>query len=109
MLTASDLYSDPVLVRKIKRIQAAENTQEDSDEDQLDPLPRGSQRQQPEEIESDEDAKHLGAAVRARSLLPRIKAEQLGSSARQVSVIPNTQPSNDVVDLEDSGASETDD
>ena len=104
MLAATDLYSDPILLRKIKRIQADQRLQdEDEDSDDEIPIPRGSQRPQAEEIESGDEGRDMSRAARMRSLAPRIKAEKLASSARQVSVVPNSQPVLDsgIVDLED--------
>ncbi len=88
MLTKSDLTTNPVLLRKVKRIQAAEAQENGtySDEDDVgadDMHPPGTQRRQPEEIGDDDDddgnARKKGA--RARSLAPRVKAERLASLA----------------------------
>ena len=96
MLTASDLQSDPVLIRRIKRLQAAEAVQEgDFDDDTENPsLARGSQKRQAEPISSDSEGEgSTTAAAPARSVNPRIKAEKLAISikARQVSMVPNSQ------------------
>ncbi len=119
MLTASDLQPDPVLIRRIKRLQAAEAMQdaESDDEEESPPLPRGTQKHQAEPISSDAEGER---SRRARSVIPKIKAEKLASSARkrEVSVIANSQvqgllrgdewpPStaaSEIVDLEDSHA-----
>jgi len=97
MLTTHDLTPDPVLLRKVKRIQAAERAQEenpvsDSDDDRAhDTVPRGTQRRQAEEID-DESGEDVDKGARARSLAPRVKAERLASSARESSVVvPATQ------------------
>ena len=118
-LTAADLQSDPVLIRRIKRLQAAEAMEEgDSDDDgDEQSLPRGTQKHQAEPISSDNERDHP-AISRARSVIPRIKAEKLASTARvrDVSMVPDSQsqglirederPSStaesEVVDLEDS-------
>ena len=102
MLAATDLYSDPVLLRKIKRIQADQRLQDEESDEEM-PTPRGSQRPQTEEIESGDEDGNMGGAARMRSLAPRIKAERLAGSARQVSMVPNSQPGqgSGVVDLED--------
>ena len=86
------------------------------DDEEEPPLPRGTQKCQAEPISSDNEDNH-SAAARARSAIPRIKAEKLASSARvrDVSVVPNSQvqglirederpPStaeSEIVDLED--------
>lgn len=112
MLTASDLYTDPVLVRKIARIQAAQNLQDegasDSDDD-LRPqkIVRGTQRQQAEDIDSGDDVSSRFEKVkRARSEAPRVKAERVASSMvrereREVSVVPGTQVEGDFEDVEE--------
>ena len=113
MLTADDVVANPVLVRKIQRIQAAENAQiqDDSDDDDDDVRAPASVRHQPEEIGSSP----------ARTRTPHVKNERrsqaLRSKSREVSMVPNTQiqglveeeeqgrPSSsaaaDIVDLED--------
>ncbi|KAI9878598.1 MAG: hypothetical protein M1830_000458 [Pleopsidium flavum] len=100
MLTTSDLTPNPVLLRKVKRIQAAERAQEDhpdhsSSDDDTDNLPRGGtqRRQQHEEID-DESGEDVDKGKRARSLAPRVKAEKLASSVREREssvVVPSTQ------------------
>ncbi|KAI9818775.1 MAG: hypothetical protein M1827_007595 [Pycnora praestabilis] len=104
MLTNDDLYTDPLLIRRIKRIQAAENIQDNSDSDPDAHVHKPSRRHQAEEIEDEEDGVDIStleaaaaaaatttAGKRARSLAPRIKAEKLASSIRQPSLIPSTQ------------------
>ena len=64
-----------------------------SDDDQEESsLPRGTQKRRAEPISSDNEGDH-SAATRARSAIPRIKAEKLASSAkvRDVSMVPNSQ------------------
>ena len=117
MLTASDLQPDPVLIRRIKRLQAAEAMQDadSDDEGESPPLPHRTQKRQAEPISSDAEGEDTG---RARSVKPKVKAEKLASSARnrEVSMVPNSQvrdisrqgerpPStaaSEIVDLEDS-------
>lgn len=125
MLTASDLQNDPVLVRRIKRLQAAEAMEEGDSEEDVDipSLPRGTQTRQAEPISSDNEGGYpTNAAARARSAIPKIKAEKLASSIRdrEVSMVPNSQvqtlaqederpPStaaSEIVDLEDVDADE---
>ncbi len=101
----------------------------DSEDDDVEhpTLPRGTQTRQAEPISSDnEGAYAANAAARARSAIPRIKAERLASSVRdrEVSMVPNSQvqgliredqppPStaeSEIVDLEDlDGEDEEDD
>ena len=123
ILMASDLQSDPVLIRRIKRLQAAEAALEgESDDDTGRPsLPRGSQKRPVEPISSDHEGEPSNAS-RARSAMPRIKAEKLkaekmlsSARVRDVSMVPNSQvqrlvredegpPStaeSEIVDLED--------
>jgi len=86
MLTASDLRSDPILVRKIKRIQAAENGENDDSDDERHELRQGTI--------GDDSINEIGSSNVAslnRSQAPRIKSERLASSARQASMVPNTQ------------------
>lgn len=89
MLTAADLQPDPVLVRKIKRIQAALNAQNDDYDDDDDDAPNaksslfGGASQRHRKVTSSP------AAPRAS----RIKSERMSQAAakRQPSMIPNTQ------------------
>ena len=112
MLTADDIAPNPVLVRKIQRIQAAENAriQDDSDDDDEDVRAPASGRRALEEISSSP----------ARTRTPHVKNERrsqaLRNQSREVSMVPNSQvqglirgergrPSSsaatEVVDLED--------
>lgn len=101
MLTASDLHTDPVLVRRIARIHAAQTLQEDGDpdssSDDLHPPKLTQRRQQAEDIDSGDDVASLTNKVkRARSTAPRVKAERVASSmAREVSMVPGTQVEGD--------------
>ena len=87
MLTADDVVANPVLVRKIQRIQAAENAQiqDDSDDDDDDVRAPAGVRHQPEEIGS--------SPVRTRT--PHVKNERRSQAprhkSREVSMVPNTQ------------------
>lgn len=114
MLTPSDLYTDPILVRKIARIQA---TARDSDSESETNLPRATQRARHQEIDSDEEGG--GAAVRGVRSSTKVKDERAASSKvavvggrrdREISMVPATQlegtipPSTGgtiIVDLED--------
>lgn len=98
MLTASDLYTDTILVRKIARIQAAGP---DSDSES-ETVPRGTQRPlHHQEIDSDDEADGGdGRAARASRLSTQVKDERLRSTAvamvggrpvREVSMVPATQ------------------
>ena len=85
MLTANDIATNPVLVRKIKRIQAAENAQIQDDSDDDDVRAPTSGRRRAEEISSSP----------ARNRTPYVKNER-GSQAlrhrsREVSMVPNSQ------------------
>lgn len=115
LLTASDLKENPVLVRKIKRIQAAQNAQHEEFSEDEDNSRQGRSSlfgsgNRPEEVTSSP------AATRT----PRLKSERRSQAparqSRQVSMVPNSQveglvneeqggPSSsaatDVVDLED--------
>ncbi|MCJ1470758.1 rRNA-processing protein bfr2 [Pseudocyphellaria aurata] len=111
MLTPSDLYTDPILVRKIARIQAMAR---DSDSESEATLPRATQRPHHQEIDSDDEAG--GAAARSST---KVKDERAASSKvsvvggrrdREISMVPATQlegtipPSTGgtiIVDLED--------
>ena len=115
MLTADDVVSNPVLVRKIKRILAAENAQMQDDSDDDDVRAPASGRRRPEEIGSSP----------ARTTTPYVKNERrsqaLRNKSREVSMVPNSQaqelieeeqgmPSSsmmtDIVDLEDEDVEE---
>lgn len=110
MLTADDVAANPVLVRKIKRIQAAESAQIQDDSDDDDVRAPASGRHRPKEITSSP----------ATNRTPHVKNERqsqaLRNMSREVSMVPNSQvqglvseeqgrPSSsaatDVVDLED--------
>ena len=110
MLTADDLAPNPVLVRKIQRILAAENAQIQDDSDDDDVRAPASGRRRPEEISSSP----------ARTRTPHVKNERRSQAQnitdREVSMVPNSQvqglveeergrPSSsavtDIVDLED--------
>ncbi|KAL2044665.1 hypothetical protein N7G274_002439 [Stereocaulon virgatum] len=108
LLTANDLREDPVLIRKIKRIQAAQNAQNDEYSDDEDisrqTRPAGGQT-------------GLISSSPAMTRTPKLKTERQSQApsiqSRQVSMVPNTQiersadeeedgPSNSpFVDLED--------
>ena len=83
MLTADDVVANPVLVRKIQRVQAAEEAriQDDSDDDDV----RAPAIGRPEEVGSSP----------ARTRTPNFKNERqsqaLKNKSREVSMVPNTQ------------------
>ena len=112
MLTTDDVAANPVLVRKIKRIQAAEDAriQDDSDDDDDDVRAPAGGRPRAEEISSSPP----------RTRTPHFKSERrsqaVRNTSREVSMVPNSQvqglvreeqgrPSSsaatDVVDLEE--------
>lgn len=99
MLGVTNLHDDPILIRKIKRIQAAQNAEDDDSEEERRRLRRGSQRRQPEEI-GDDSSQATNSTARFRSVAPRVKAEKLASSLRQQSVVPDTQPSRSSGDVD---------
>lgn len=96
MLTAANLQPNPILVRKIKRIQAALAAQNNPDSDSDDERgsgqpskPKGSQRQE------------ITSSPPARTTAARIKAERMsqargGRDSRAVSMVPGTQIGADV-------------
>ena len=89
MLTADDVAPNPVLVRKIQRIQAAENARNqdisDDEDDDDDVRAPASGRRAAEEISSSP----------ARTRTPYVKNERrsqgLGKESREVSMVPNSQ------------------
>ena len=85
MLTADDVAANPVLVRKIQRIQAAENAQIQDDSDDDDVRAPASGRHRAEEISSSP----------ARTRTPHVKNERrsqaLRTRSREVSMVPNSQ------------------
>lgn len=119
LLTASDLKEDPVLVRKIKRIQAALNAQNDELSDDDDgiqgntTLVGGSRR--PEEVSSSP------APTRMQRLKSERRSQAPKRQSRQASMVPNSQlqgltrrhrdgPSrSQVVDLDDEDEDEDED
>ena len=86
LLTADDLKEDQVLIRKINRIKAALNAQneESSDEDDTGRRRRPS-GQQPENISSSP------ATTRTPGLKNERQSQIPGLRSRQVSMVPNTQ------------------
>ena len=112
MLTADDVAPNPVLVRKIQRIIAAENAQiqDDSDDDDDDVRAPAAGRPGPEEISSSP------ARTRTQQVKDERQSQALRNKSREVSMVPNSQvqvvvreeqgrPSSsavtDVVDLEE--------
>ena len=110
MLTADDVAANPVLVRKIKRIQAAENAQIQDDSDDDDVRAPATGRPRPEEISSSP------AVTRTPHVKNERRSQALRNNSREVSMVPNSQvqrlvreeqerPSSsamtDVVDLEE--------
>lgn len=93
MLTPTDLAPNPVLVRKIQRIQAAENARiqdasdPDPDSDDDDVRAPANGRRAAEEIGS--------SPARTRTRTPRVKQERrsqaLRRESREVSMVPNSQ------------------
>ena len=87
VLTAQNLKSDAALVRKIRRIQAA--AQEEQDEDS-DPEPTGGNARgkatQRQHISSSP-----GPAVGGMSQSQRVKREMVVGGSRAVSMVPGTQ------------------
>lgn len=84
MLTADDIAANPVLVRKIKRIQAAENAQIQDDFDDDDVRAPANGRLRPEEISS--------SPLRTRTHVKNERRSQaLRNKSREVSMVPNSQ------------------
>ena len=85
MLTADDVVANPVLVRKIQRILAAEKAQMQDDSDDDDVRAPASIGRHPEEISSSP----------ARMRTPHVKNERrsqaLRNKSREVSMVPNSQ------------------
>lgn len=127
MLSSSDLHTDPVLVRKIARVQAALAARSDSDSDP-DTLLHGSGAEEIGDDDDDDDdngdkkakARRNVRQDRKSAVFPNVKDERaLGSASaaveegwggREVSMVPGTQFGEDgegvdegtqVVDLED--------
>ncbi len=113
LLTASDLAPNPVLVRKIKRLLAAQqNTQiedfSDDNDDDDDNGPKnpssffgGGSSRKPEEIGSSPTATRTPRLKNERrSVVPGFRGGGRGGS-RQVSMVPNSQVGgSQIVDLE---------
>ncbi|MCJ1404563.1 hypothetical protein MMC11_007789 [Xylographa trunciseda] len=78
MLTASDLHTDPVLIRKIKRLQVAQAAEVDDDLDdsiisRQRQSPGGTQRRKGGEVEVDSDDDNIDTR---KSSAPGIKSER---------------------------------
>ncbi|KAI9834104.1 MAG: hypothetical protein M1819_003389 [Sarea resinae] len=85
MLSANDLYTDQVLIRRVKRILAAQDNQEVGSDDER------SEEDSPA-ANAEELSSYHGNLDDSES--PRVKAERLASSARGASVlVPGTQAS----------------
>lgn len=85
MLTADDVAANPVLVRKIQRIQAAENAQIQDDSDDDDVRAPTSGRLRPEEIGSSP------ARTRTTQVKNERRSQALRNKSREVSMVPNSQ------------------
>ena len=112
MLTANDLVANPVLVRKIQRIQAAENARNHDDSDDDDVRAPASGIHCSEEITSSP-----ARTTRTPYVKNERRSQAIRDKSREVSMVPNTQiqgligeeeqgrPSSsaatDIVDLED--------
>ena len=85
MLTANDVKEDPVLIRKIKRIQAALDAQNEDSSDEERDQRRGSSGGHAEEVTSSPVAHKT----------PRLKNERQSQVphifSREVSMVPNSQ------------------
>ena len=116
-LTANDLRSDPALLRKVKRVEAAERRAEEegSDEDDEE-APRGTQRRA--------ELVNSSPASASKSMARRIKKERMSGLARagsrrpedpmdiEIDRIPSTQMTNGgavMVDLGDEDADDMED
>ncbi|CAD6563537.1 MAG: hypothetical protein ASARMPRED_000026 [Alectoria sarmentosa] len=95
MLTTDDVAANPVLVRKIKRIQAAEDAriQDDSDDDDDDVRAPAGGRPRAEEISSSPP----------RTRTPHFKSERRSQAGlvREEQGRPSSSAATDVVDLEE--------
>ncbi|MCJ1357899.1 MAG: hypothetical protein MMC33_007895 [Icmadophila ericetorum] len=120
-LTAADVEPNPILLRKIKRIQAAEAAalEADEDSDSDDAPVRGTQHRRPQAEDLDSDSgdniedyeaggkkRRSNAAGMGKAKAEQVKRERPGTASR----IPDSQAvrnaprsSGQVVDLEDSG------
>ena len=100
-LTASTLRPDPVLVRKIRRIEEQERREREQDgsedEDDEDEGIRGPGRRKVEEVTSSPAQSRTPRDVAAAVKRERMSATQTTQASREPSMVPATQ----IVDLED--------
>ena len=85
LLTADDLKEDQILIRKINRMNAALNAQNEESSDDDDTRRRRKPRHQPENISSSP------ATTRTPGLKNERQSQAPGLRSRQVSMVPNTQ------------------
>ena len=87
MLTTNDLVSNPVLIRKIHRIQAAENAENDDSDDE-----GSSSRTRagpPRQDVTSSPAPTMASVKRER--MSRARSVHAGHAGREASMVPNTQ------------------
>lgn len=104
MLTASNLEPNPVLLRKIKRIQAALTAENnpDSDEDEE----SGSRRTKPSGSQRQEITSSPPGTMAARIKAERMSQARGGAESRQVSMVPGTQLSGEGEEAEEEDVEE---
>ena len=83
-LTADDIQPNPVLIRKIKRIQAAQNAQEEDSDDEVDQRRSSSRRPQREEVTS-------SPPPTAQAIKRERMSQARSTAGREVSMVPNSQ------------------
>jgi E3 SUMO-protein ligase NSE2 len=95
MLAAADLHEDAVLIRQIKRLQAAkEREQEDADDD-------GEEGQRPTVIDDGDDAEDVDDVIAGRSTQARVKKEpRTQKSVANVRSTPGAASGNGVTLIE---------
>ncbi|KAI4197500.1 MAG: hypothetical protein LQ350_005877 [Teloschistes chrysophthalmus] len=111
LLTASTLKKDPVLIRKIRRLEEQERREEESDDDddEGDIVGGGSSRRRAEEVTSS-PVQSKGAA-RGVEKVKRERMSQMSrgpGTGREVSVVPDSQAGAMVID-DDEGEDEDED
>lgn len=82
-MTADDIQTNPVLIRKIKRIQAAQEAQEEDSDDEADER-SSSRRPRREEVTS---SPPLTIQAIKRERMSQARAKE----GREVSMVPNSQ------------------
>jgi hypothetical protein len=95
MLVPEDFSLDTIIMRQVKRVKEAEAREDHDEDDDENPVPRGTQANRPQELGSDEEEEVEEEDIAARG--SRVKRER--TKSRGPSGVP-AQDSSDI-DMED--------